>query len=103
VGHIKLSEADIEFVQNEEIVLDESDVVVLSDSRRARVRPMQWRDPSVRPQAVRPQVQRAVAQPAANPRQMPAPRRAALRALPFDDAPTRIWAIPAGWREAARL
>lgn len=102
MGHIKLSEADIEFVHGEEIVLDESDVIVLSDARRAHVRPLQWRDPSVRPQAVRPQVQRAVqAGPAA--RQMPAPRRAVARALPFDDAPTRIWALPAAWREPARL
>jgi hypothetical protein len=38
VGHIRLDLCDIEFVQNDEIVLDEADVILIEERPQARVR-----------------------------------------------------------------
>lgn len=76
MGHIRLDLADIEFVQNDEIALDDDDVIVLEEPARAGAR-------------------RAISA------RLPQPRRRPGHAPSFDDAATVVWAVPERARAGA--
>lgn len=77
MGHIRLDLVDIEFVQNDELFLDDDDVVLLDEPARVEVR----RATSAR---------------------LPQPRRRPVHAQSFDDAATVVWAAPERARAGAR-
>lgn len=76
MGHIRLDLADIEFVHNDEIALDDDDVILLEEPARAGAR-------------------RAISA------RLPQPRRRPGHAPSFDDAATVVWAVPERARAGA--